>query len=130
MDTDTVQSGTIYRRFEPLTVSSFYPEDKGGRILLNVGQFPTGCTAAKSQRIRPALGPTQPPAQRVLRLPTRVVQRPERVVRYLPPPGADVTNKWSYTSTPSICLNNVDGEHKFVYDIRYRQEDNIKMNFK
>jgi len=77
------------------------------------------------------LEPNLPPVQRVTEFPTQVVQRPESVVRDLSPPSADVRNERSYTYTASIRLDSVDEEHTFLDDyIWYRQEDNIKTNFK
>jgi hypothetical protein len=53
---------------------------------------------------RPALGPTQPPIQRILRPLTPGVKRPGREANHSPLPTADVKNEWRYTSTPPICL--------------------------
>jgi hypothetical protein len=52
---------------------------------------------------RPALGPTQPPVQRVPGL-SREKKRPERATDNPPPPSAEVENEYSYSSTPLLCL--------------------------
>jgi hypothetical protein len=38
-------------------------------------------------------------------------KRPGREVNYSPPSSAEVTNEWSCTSTPPICLHDVDWEN-------------------
>jgi hypothetical protein len=43
------------------------------------------------------------------------VKRPRRDVDHTPPARAEVTNKWSYTSTPPICLYNVDRENFYLF---------------
>ena len=42
------------------------------------------------------------------------VRRPEREVYRSPPSSAEVTNEWSYTSTPPICVNVFDRD-SFTY---------------
>jgi hypothetical protein len=54
---------------------------------------------------RPALGPTQPPTQRVPGTTTPGVKRPGREAGNSPPSSAKIKNEWSYTSTP--CLHGV-----------------------
>jgi hypothetical protein len=46
-----------------------------------------------SKTSRPAVGPTQPPFQRV-----PGVTRPGHEVNHSPPSSAEVKNEWSYTS--------------------------------
>jgi len=42
------------------------------------------------------------------------VKRPGRVVDHPPPPSAEVTNEWNYTSTPQICLHGVDRDNLYL----------------
>jgi hypothetical protein len=56
---------------------------------------------------RPAQRPTQPPAQRVLRVPSPGVKRLWREFDHSPQFSAEVKNACSYTSTPPIHLNGV-----------------------
>jgi hypothetical protein len=57
---------------------------------------------------RPALGPTQPPFQRVPGVHSLGVKRPGRDdADHAPPSSAEVKNAWNYTSTPPICLYGV-----------------------
>ena len=46
-------------------------------------------------------------------------KRPGRDINHLSPPGAEIKNEWSYTSTPRTSLNDVEEEninfYKFVY---------------
>jgi hypothetical protein len=53
---------------------------------------------------RPALGPKQPPIQRVTEGLSLAVKRPERETDNLPPSSAEDKNVWSFTSTPAIGL--------------------------
>jgi len=59
---------------------------------------------------RLALGPSQPPIQRVMGYFLRVKQ-PGCEVDYSSPYRAEVKNEWSYTSAPPTCLHDVDGKH-------------------
>jgi hypothetical protein len=52
------------------------------------------------------------------------VKRPGREVNHSPPSSDDVKNKWSYTSTALICLNNVDRE-KFTFSFLSRFATNV-----
>jgi hypothetical protein len=61
------------------------------------------CTTAS----RKALGPTQPPIQRVPETLSLVAKRPEREADHSSPSSAEVENAWSYTSTPPIRLQSV-----------------------
>ena len=36
------------------------------------------------------------------------IKRPGRDYRHSPPSSVEIKNDWSYTSTPSVCLNGVD----------------------
>jgi hypothetical protein len=56
---------------------------------------------------RPALGPTQPPIQRVLGVLSFGVRRPERETDHSPPPNAEIKNARSYTFTPPTRLHSV-----------------------
>jgi hypothetical protein len=56
---------------------------------------------------RSALGPTQPPIRWVPGALSLGVKRPRREAYHSPPSSAEVTNAWSYTSTPSIRLHGV-----------------------
>jgi hypothetical protein len=56
---------------------------------------------------RTALGPTQPPIQRLPAALSLVVKRPGREADHSPPPSAEVKNAWSYTTTPPIRLHGV-----------------------
>jgi hypothetical protein len=56
---------------------------------------------------RPALGPTQPPIQRVPGAVSSRVKRPEREVDHSPPTSAEVKKMWIYKSIHSICLQGV-----------------------
>jgi hypothetical protein len=49
---------------------------------------------------RPALGPTQPPTQRIPGALSVGVKRPEREADHSPPSSARSKNEWSYNSTP------------------------------
>jgi hypothetical protein len=56
---------------------------------------------------RPALGPTQPPIQRVPgALPTGV-KRHKREANHSPPANAEVKSAWSYTFIPPIRFHGV-----------------------
>jgi hypothetical protein len=55
---------------------------------------------------RPALGPTQPPAQWVPGVLSSGVKRPRHEADHSSPLNAEV-NAWSYTSGPSIRLHGV-----------------------
>jgi hypothetical protein len=54
-----------------------------------------------------ALGPSQPPIQRVPGAHTLGVKRPGREADNSPQSSAEVKNEWSYTSTPSIRFHGV-----------------------
>jgi hypothetical protein len=56
---------------------------------------------------RPALGPIQPPMQRVPGALSLGVKRPWREADHSPPSNAEVKNAWSYTSTPPTQLHCV-----------------------
>jgi hypothetical protein len=56
---------------------------------------------------RTALGPTQPPIQRVPVVLSLGVKRPGRKADHSPPSSAEVKNTWSYTSSPRIRLHGV-----------------------
>jgi hypothetical protein len=56
---------------------------------------------------RLALGPTQPPIQRVTGALSLGVKRPGREADNSPPSSAEVKNGWSYTSTPPIRIHGV-----------------------
>jgi hypothetical protein len=56
---------------------------------------------------RPALGPTQPPIQWVLRALSLWVKWPGREADHSSPSNAEVKNAWRYTSTPPIRLHGV-----------------------
>jgi hypothetical protein len=56
---------------------------------------------------RTALGPTQPPLQWVPGALSMLVKRPEREADNSLLAIAEVTNSWSYTSTPPIRLHGV-----------------------
>jgi hypothetical protein len=51
---------------------------------------------------RPALRPTQPPIQWVTGGLPSGVKRPGHEADHLPPPNAEVKNRWSYTSIPHM----------------------------
>jgi hypothetical protein len=51
-----------------------------------------------------ALGPTQPPIQWVPGALSVKVKRPGREADHSPPSSAEVTNAWSYTSTPEYVF--------------------------
>jgi hypothetical protein len=53
---------------------------------------------------RTALGPTQPPIQRVPGTVSLGVKRPGREADHTPPSSAEVKNAWSYTSTPQYVF--------------------------
>jgi hypothetical protein len=53
---------------------------------------------------RPALGPSQPPIQWVLRSHSLGVKRPVRKTDHSPPSSAEVKNAWSYTSAPQYVF--------------------------
>jgi hypothetical protein len=53
---------------------------------------------------RTALGPTQPPIQRVRGALSLGVKRPERESDHSPPSNAEVRNAWSYTSIPQYVF--------------------------
>jgi len=55
----------------------------------------------------PALGPTQPPIQRVPRALSLAVKRPGNKADHSPPPSSEVNNEWSYTSTPPLRLHGM-----------------------
>jgi hypothetical protein len=57
-----------------------------------------------SMSSRPALGPTQPPIQRVPGAPFPGVKRPGREADHSPPTSAEVKKMWIYTSTPSYAF--------------------------
>jgi hypothetical protein len=52
----------------------------------------------------PALGPTQPPIQRVREALYRGVKRPGSETDHSPPSSAEIKNAWSYTSTPQYTF--------------------------
>jgi hypothetical protein len=54
---------------------------------------------------RPALGPTQPPIQRVPGALPVGIKRPGREAYHSPPSSAEVKNAWSYTSILPIRLH-------------------------
>jgi hypothetical protein len=56
---------------------------------------------------RPTLGPTQPPIQWVPGALSLGKEWSGREADHLPPSSAEVTNAWSYTSTPPIRLHGV-----------------------
>jgi hypothetical protein len=56
---------------------------------------------------RRALGPTQPPIQRVSEALSLGIKRPGREADHSPPSSAEVQNAWRYTSTPLIRLHSV-----------------------
>jgi hypothetical protein len=56
---------------------------------------------------RTALGPTQPPIQRVPGVLSLGVKRPGREADHSPQYSAEVKNAWSYTSIPAIGLHGV-----------------------
>jgi hypothetical protein len=56
---------------------------------------------------RPALGPTQPPIQRVLGAVSPGVKRPEREADHSPPANTEVKKMWIYTSTPPLRLHGI-----------------------
>jgi hypothetical protein len=56
---------------------------------------------------RTALGPTQPPNQRVPGALSLGVQRPGREADHSPSSSAKVKNAWGYTSTPLIRLHGM-----------------------
>jgi hypothetical protein len=59
---------------------------------------------------RTALGPIQPPIQRVLGALFLGVKRPEREADHSPPSSAEVKNEWSYISTPPIRSVEAQGQ--------------------
>jgi len=58
---------------------------------------------------RPALGPTEPPAQWVPGALAPAIEWPEREVDHTLPSSAKFGNEQNYISTPTICLH---GEHR------------------
>jgi len=56
---------------------------------------------------RPALGHTQCPIQWIPGTPTPEVKQPGREADHSPPSSAEVTNAWSYISTPQISFHDV-----------------------
>jgi hypothetical protein len=55
----------------------------------------------------PAVGPTQPPNQRILRTLTPGVKRSKREADHSPPSSSEVKSEQTYTSTPPIHLHEV-----------------------
>jgi hypothetical protein len=71
---------------------------------------------------RTALGPTQPPIQRVPGAVSLGVKWPEREADHLPTSSAEVKNAWSYNSTPKYaftvwCLVQHRDKSTFQYDV-------------
>jgi hypothetical protein len=60
---------------------------------------------------RTALGPTQPPIQRVPWALSPGVKRPRREADHSPPSSSEVKNAWSYTSTPQYVYIKKKREH-------------------
>jgi hypothetical protein len=57
-----------------------------------------------STSFRPALGPTQPPIQRVPEALSPRVKRPGREADHSPPVGAEVKKMWIYSFTPPYAF--------------------------
>jgi hypothetical protein len=58
-------------------------------------------------RVQTGSGAHPPPIQRVLRILSLGVKRPEREADHSPPFYAEVKNAWSHTSTPTISFHSV-----------------------
>lgn len=63
-----------------------------------------------SKTFGPLLGPTQPAVELVLGAFTLGAKRPEREAEHLPQSNGEVKNKWSCTSTPSMCFYSARGQ--------------------
>jgi hypothetical protein len=74
---------------------------------------------------RLALGPTQPPIQRVPGALSLGVKRPGSEADHSPPSSAEVKNVWSYTSTPPGCFHGV----VLSYNKRTEATNNTKTVF-
>jgi len=69
---------------------------------------------------RPALGPTHPPIQWVLKGSFPGVRQPDLEADHSPPSSAAVKNAWSYTSTPqyvfmALCSIKAQGQLSFTF---------------
>jgi hypothetical protein len=62
-----------------------------------------GSSSGRGWEFLPALGPTQPPIQRVPGIIFLGIKRPKREADHSPPDSAEVKNSWSYTSPPQYA---------------------------
>jgi hypothetical protein len=72
----------------------------------------------------PALGPTQPPVQRVPGALSLGVNLPRRETDHSPPSSAEANNAWSYTSTPQYpfmawCSVKKKKKHKDILPLPF-----------
>jgi hypothetical protein len=83
-------------------VTGYGLNDRGVRVL-SPGRVKNFVFSTAS-RSRPALGPTQPPMQWVLRALYPRVKRQGREADHSPQDSAEVKKMWIYTSTPPYAL--------------------------
>jgi hypothetical protein len=73
-------------------------DDRGFEYRQELGIFPFTTVS------RPALGPTQPPIQRLPGDLSLRIKQPGRETEHSPPSSAVIKNAWSYTSTPQYAF--------------------------
>jgi hypothetical protein len=66
---------------------------------------------------RPALGPTQPPFQRILEVISSGVKRPGDKINHAPPPSAEVKNVWSYEGVSKSSRTESITKYKSTFGI-------------
>jgi hypothetical protein len=81
---------------------------KGSLLLSRALPVSTKGSLLLSKSPIPVLAPTRPPLKWIMGFLSARIKRPQREADNDPPSGADVKSEWSYTSTPPICLHEVD----------------------